>query len=349
MVRFMFIACTWTTRRMCKTARQATWFLLLPAMLPAGVHAEDTVIVLAGPDKPHIRRTGTIVDYSGAGISLKLASGRQEQISLSQIVSVETARVKDHDTAHRFFGEGKYRDALTAYRSAVEAEKRAWMRREILAQMVVCYQRLGQIAEAGQTFSIIVQSDPQTQHFSVIPLSWKPQQPSPDVERQAKAWLADEDQPAMALLGASWLLNSANRGAAEDTLRTLSTGKDANVAMLAEAQRWRPQIVTATLQDTLVWKRRIEQFPEMLRAGPYLILGRALARLQQHEQAALTFMRIPIFHAIQDDLAAEALMMAGEQLKQAGNTQEARSVFRELVNGYPDHRLASAAKQELDQ
>jgi tetratricopeptide (TPR) repeat protein len=345
----MLIACTWTLRRLCQTARRAKWCVLLCVILPADTSAEDTVIVHAGNDKPHIRRTGTIVDYSGAGIRLELASGRQEQIRPDQIVSVETTKVKHHDTADRFFGEGNYRDALAAYRSAVEADKRAWMRRDILAQMVVCYQRLDRIAEAGQTFSIIVRSDPQTQHFSVIPLSWKPQQPSPDVERQAKGWLADEDQPAMALLGASWLLNSAERGAAEDTLRTLSTGKDANVAMLAEAQRWRMQIVTATPEDTLVWKGRIEQFPEMLKAGPYLILGRALAWLKQHEQAALTFMRIPIFHAMQYDLAAEALMMAGEQLKQAGNAQEARSVFRELVNAYPEHRLASAAKQELDQ
>jgi tetratricopeptide (TPR) repeat protein len=278
---------------------------------------------------------------------LELAGGRREQISPDQIVTIETTKVKEQENADRFFAEGKYRDALIGYRSAVEADNRAWMRRQILAQMVVCYHRLNRIAEAGDTFSIIVRSDPRTQHFAVIPLSWKPQQ-SPALADRAKTWMDQQDVPAMALLGASWLLTTAERGAAEDTLRTLATGKDASVAMLAEAQRWRTQIVTATPQDTVNWQRRIEQFPELLRAGPYLILGRALARLGQHERAALTLMRIPILHPIQYDLAAEALMLAGEELKQAGNEQEARSVFREVINDYPDHRLASAAQRQLD-
>jgi tetratricopeptide (TPR) repeat protein len=324
------------------------WSSFIVVLLASVSYAEDAVIIQAASDKPQVRRTGMIVDHTGAGVTLELAGGRRELISLDQVVTIETAKVKEQENADRFFAEGKYRDALIGYRSAVEADNRAWMRRQILAQMVVCYHRLNRIAEAGDAFSIIVRSDPTTQHFAVIPLSWKPQQ-SPALAERAKTWMAQQDLPAMALLGASWLLTTAERGAAEDTLRTLATGKDASVAMLAEAQRWRTQIVTATPQDTSRWQRRIEQFPEMLRAGPYLTLGRALARLEQHEQAALTLMRIPILHPIQYDLAAEALMLAGEELKQAGNEQEARSVFRELINDYPNHRLASAAQQQLDQ
>jgi tetratricopeptide (TPR) repeat protein len=322
--------------------------LFIVVFLTCVSYAEDAVIIHAASDRPQVRRTGTIVDYKGAGVTLELVGGRREQISLDQVVAIETAKVKEQENADRFFAEGKYRDALVEYRLAVEADNRAWMRRQILAQMVVCYHRLNRIAEAGDTFSIIVRSDPTTQHFAVIPLSWAPRQ-SPALEERAKIWMAQEDLPAMALLGASWLLTTAERGSAEDTLRTLATGKDASVAMLAEAQRWRTQIVTATPQDASNWQRRIEQFPKMLRAGPYLTLGRALARLEQHERAALTLMRIPILHPIQYDLAAEALMLAGEELKQAGNKQEALSVFRELVNDYPDHRLASAAQQQLDE
>jgi tetratricopeptide (TPR) repeat protein len=333
--------------QMWSLVRRAIGSLLVGVCLCIVARGEDTVIIQAEADQPPIRRSGTIVEYDGTGITLRLASGRQEQISLDRIVATETPKVKDHIAADRFFREGKYRDALVAYRNAVEAEDRAWMRREILAQMVVCYQRSGRIAEAGQTFSVIVRSDPGTQHLAVLPLSWTPHQPPPDLQRQAKSWLED-DLPAMGLMGASWLLNSADRAAAEDRLRTLATGQDANVAMLAEAQRWRTRIVTATPQDTQAWQRRIEQFPEMLRAGPYLTLGRALARLEQHQQAALVVMRIPILYPLQYDLAAEALLLAGEQLTQAGNQQEARSVFVELVRDYPNHELAAVAKQQLD-
>jgi tetratricopeptide (TPR) repeat protein len=320
---------------------------LVVACFSVAARGQDTVIVQGGDDKPAIRRTGTIVEYNGDGIVLQLASGRQEQIGLDQVVATETQKNKDHVAADRFFAEGKYRDALTAYRAAVEAEDRAWMRREVLARMVVCYQRVNRFAEAGQAFSMIVRSDPKTIHFSVIPLCWTPRQPPYDLQQQAKSWL-EEDQPAMALLGASWLLNSADRAAAEDRLRILATGNDANVAMLAEAQRWRTRIVTATLDDTVAWQRRIEQFPEMLRAGPYLTVGRALARLKQHQQAALIAMRIPILHAVQYDLAAEGLMLAGEQLQLAGNQEESRSVLNELVRDYSEHELAAAVKQQWE-
>ncbi len=328
------------------------WLKILMPVLLAGCltlagRAEDAVILSATGSHRQVRRTGTIVDLTGSGITLEVGGGRREQIAPDQIISIETEKVPDQRNADRLFAERKYAEALAGYRSAVDAERRTWMRREILAQMVVCYHRLDQIPQAGDTFSIIVRSDPTTQHFAAIPLSWKPQQSPPELERRASAWMAQKDVPAMALLGASWLMNSAERGTAQDTLRQLATGADAPVAMLAEAQRWRSQIVTATETETVAWQRRIDQFPARLRAGPYFLLGRALARLNQHEAAALALMHIPILYPIQYDLAAEALLLAGQQLQRAGQEVEARSVYRELVDDYSQHPLASAAQQRL--
>ena len=206
---------------------------------------------------------------------------------------------------------------------------------------------MNQPDRAGDTFLIILRSDPTTPWFDTIPLAWKPQPPAGSWEQRAADWMESPTAPAAALMGASWLLSTARRDQALNVLRQLAADQDSRVALLAEAQQWRVQLVTASAEDIARWESVIARLDGSLRAGPYFLLGHALARQSDPVRAALAFLRVPILHPEHQDLAAESLLMAGDQLTLAGNRDGAATVFRELMQKHPDHVLAAAAEQRL--
>ena len=295
------------------------------------------------------RRSGRIVDYTGEFLTLELAGGRQEQIPAVRVRGLETEKVADQKNADRLFAEGRFADAVVGYRKAVEEDTRPWVRREILAQLARCYRNMDQHVRAADTFLIILRSDPTTQWYDAIPLVWKPLRPDGEVARRATAWMADPAVPAAALIGASWLLSAAERDQAVETLRQLSSNADQRVALLAQAQLWRTELVTATLGEVRAWEKSIPRMEEPLRAGPYFVLGQGLARHSEHARAALAFFRTPILQPDHRDLAVESLLAAGEQLEKAGDQSGAITAYRELIENYRGHALVPLAEQRLGQ
>ncbi len=327
-------------------ARLLCWALLI---VHSGlVWAEDTVTVTPRLNSDGLlRRKGTILDFTGTALTLQLPGGREEQIPTSLVIGYETQRVPDQQTGDQLFAEGRYADAVVSYRRAVDVEQRKWMRREILAQLVRCYKNLQQYVRAGDTFLLIVQSDPTTQLLDAIPLAWKPEQPAADLAQRAEQWLQDQDVAAARLMGASWQLFTSHRERALESLSTLSTHPDPRIALLAEAQRWRGEMVTATLEQALRWQQQLRRLDDSLQAGPCFVLGQALARHNRSEEAALAFLRTAILHSVEADLAAESLFAAGEQLEKMGNRAGATTVYRELLQKHPKHALAPLAEQRL--
>jgi tetratricopeptide (TPR) repeat protein len=277
-----------------------------------------------------------------------LPGGRKERVPAGRIAGIETRKNSDHQNADQLLAEQRFADALISYRRAVDQDQRTWMRRIILGQMVCCYRNQGQIASAAETFLIIVRSDPETQLFAVIPLSWSAHQPNPELARRSVVWCDDQENPVAALLGASWLLSSAQRAKAISVLQRLAAESPTPVVWLAETQLWRTKVVTARSDELPGWQKLINSLPDSLRAGPYFVLGRALAQQKDHEQAALAFMRIPILFEQDRDLAAEALLHAGEQLERTNQIQQARKVYEELVSRYKGHELVPIAQERLD-
>ena len=196
-------------------------------------------------------------------------------------------------------------------------------------------------------FWLIVGSDPTTQLFDAIPLAWVATPPTADLVERSKRWIEDTDMPTARLMGASWLLATAQRQQALDVLSKLTSDADLRIAMLAETQLWRDKTVTASIDDIERWKKRIQDLDASLRAGPDFLLGKALARHGRSAEAAVALMRIPILHPEQQNLAAEALFAAGEQLEKMGDRGGARTVYKELVQTYRTHRLAPPAQQRL--
>jgi tetratricopeptide (TPR) repeat protein len=244
---------------------------------------------------------------------------------------------------------GRFEQALELCRRAIDGERRLAHRRQLIAKVVLCYQALGQAELAGETFLLLVRDDPTTAHFGCIPLAWLPEQASPALERSARAWLAREDLPAAVLLGASHLLSGPNRALALDRLGRLAAGTDRVVPLLAQAQIWRTQTATVDAAKLPHWEEVIARMPEAARAGPYYLLGQALARHGRWEDAALALLRAPILYPENRALAARSLVEAGRCLAQQGAPAEASRLFREVLEKYRDTRAAAEAQSRLDE
>jgi len=196
--------------------------------------AQDTITVLtdAGAET---RLGGRVVEFYGGQLLLMLPGGRQRSIPAEKVLKIETQYTASYAAAEKAFLARRFDQALTLYRRALEEEPRRWVRRQTLARMVWCYRALDRWMEAGQTFLLLWQSDPQTPYFDCIPLCWVPRQPSAELEQSARNWLAGPE-PVKILLGASHLVNTAARQQALAQLARLTAAEDRRIALLAAAQ-----------------------------------------------------------------------------------------------------------------
>lgn len=296
-----------------------------------------------------VRATGQIVNYTDQQLRLRTVTGRETAIPSERILTIQSAWTPEHVSADQRFGQRRFDDALGRYRLAYGKEKRAWVRQRILAQIVWCYQSLGELERAGGFFVQMVRAVPNTPYLDCLPLVWHTFQPSPRIERQANSWLQTESSPAVALLAASWLLSGRDRVTARQTLQQLRTGQNSSIATLAQAQLWRTQIATATAQDLAQWQSTIDGLPHALRAGPFYVLGKTMVYHDQFEAAVLALLRVPILYSRHRLLAAEALVSAGQLLERMPQNGPARRLYLEVVDEYADTTAADLARQRLVQ
>jgi tetratricopeptide (TPR) repeat protein len=314
--------------------------------LPPAV-AQDRVTALDSRQR-EIVRTGQILRYDGRELRIRLGSGSESRIPSRTVTDVQTTLQPAHDEANRHFAAGDFETASTWYRQAYRAEKRGWVRRQILAQVVWCRHNLGQYRSAATTFLLLIKDDPHTLHFAAIPLAWRPQQPDAAFERQAKQWLAQGQPSAARLIASSWLLSTSQQPAAIRTLRELTRDKDPKVQRLALTQLWRTQLVTAKKDDvTNKWGKTIEQLPVELRGGPYFVLAQGLMRNGDSNSAILAFLRVPIQYSHLHRLASEALWEAAQLLEDSDDSNAARQLYQELITQYADTMAAREAHRRL--
>ncbi|MCS7306088.1 MAG: tetratricopeptide repeat protein [Thermoguttaceae bacterium] len=335
--------------RFCWVGCVAIWCLAAALSYAQQMSPQDVVEWNpGGAGSARARLSGQVLEYTGQLLFLRLPDGREQKIPAQKVLRVHTQYSPLHQEAEERFQLGRFTEALHLYRKAIEEEPRRWVRRQMLARMVVCYEETGQATAAGETFLLLVQSDPDTLYWEVIPLAWLPGVPDVGLERQAKQWLAQdpEQAPAAVLLGASHLLSGPDRATALQRLNTLVRHPDPRIALLALAQTWRSQVQVEPAQLE-VWERTIQKLPAGLRAGPYYVLGRALAHQDRWEEAALAWMRIPILYGRPRSLAARALVEAGAALQRLGQTEQAARLYKEVLAKYPDTASGSEASQRL--
>lgn len=319
--------------------------VLALSWLPA--KAEDRVFLKTSSGLGESRVVGEVEDFTGERLLLRHRSGRQQTYATDQVIRVESDWSASHQLARTKFQQHQYQDSLDAYLIALQAEKRKWVQRQQLANITWCYRNLGKVEEAALSFMALYRSDSTTMHFAAIPLIWSGSPPDVAAERRATALLADTKLPVGQLIGASWLLTSAKRAEAMQTLQGLTNAADSRLIFLAEAQTWRTRLVTLTDADVTRLQTRLESMPRAIRAGPYFLLGSARARRGQHAQAALALMRIPINFPEDRLLAAQSLLAAGSELATINQLGDARGLYREIIVDFADTPQAATAQQRL--
>ncbi len=328
-------------------ARYTLLFWCCGAVL-AAARGEDVVVVrAAGSPAARARRVGQILEYRGSELKLRTRFGAEETIPAARIVEFETTWTPPHRDARKARREGRWDDALAAFRDALSAEKRPWARRQIMAEASGCSLDAGRIDDAVNAFLAILASDPDTRHFATIPAAWRAAPDDPALEQRAAAWLAIRDSPAATLIGASWLLPTARRGEAIAALEGLARSSDPRIAGLASIQLWRTRLVTASLDDARRWKTQLEKMPPEVQAAGWYLLGELFARLDQPQQASLAYLKVPLLFRAQRAIAADALLAAGLQLEKMAQPKEAAGLYRELVRDFPQLPAAELAQTRL--
>ena len=295
---------------------------------------------------------GHILDYTGDGLQIVLPGGREKMIPPDQIVDV---RLGDPSTAQRgarlAIEAGQFEKALSIYYKLLSsgAETRAWVQRDIRAEMIECQRALEQYDQAATSFIRLLEDDPKTPYFSSIPLVWLGGVPfAPKTLEDAKLWLSSR-QPTARLLGASFLLTSPDRERATEELMQLRENPDTTLSNLATAQWLRTRILKASPKDIRRCQKAIEGLPVQLRSGPYYVLGQLYAARKEHRQAASAMMHVPILFPKQQRLAAESLLTAGKSMGKSGLHNEAVRMYQEIISNYPKSIAASEAKQRLQE
>ena len=317
---------------------------------PTLLYAETMdVVIVAGsnPSLKPVRKTGIITEFTGKTLTIESPPGRKLRVPANQIVHIETQWNEEKLAGDRAYQKHKFQEATALYAQAADKEPRVWARRKIMVQSIWCFQNLGQPVRAASLFVALLESDPHTGDFNAIPLVWLPQQPDTTTEQLAVNWLSSQQRPIVHLMAASWLLSSPHHQQAREVLGQLLNHEDSRVAQLASTQLWRDQVHTVRTSDLARWHRILESMPFKFRAGPYFLLGTALAQHAHEEEAVIAYLRVSIQFAQHRALAAKSLLRAARISETLDRQDQAIRLYQELVDDYANWTAGDEARQHL--
>ena len=339
-------------------------------LLTAPSRGASDVITVVGQNGQTVTRQGEVQRYNRRLLQLKSSSGVVSRIPADRVIRVSATYLDGYQRAIRLEHKGNFAAALAEYQAAYRAEKRIWVKQQIVARMVACMHADGDVRRAITTYLAMMKHDPETRFRQVIPVPWRPAAQSLDFESEAKRWLLDKKQSRVArLIAASWLLSGANRQLAESALRELSEprqrsstagergrsdgtrGRDAGndwVTRLAETQLWRRRVVTVEAGELNQWQESFHLLPDDLKSGPAFVLALGLSRHRQLDEAVVAYLQVVWRDPPQVELAADALWSASKLLQQLGRDGEAKTLLDELIQAYPDSPFAAQAVDAID-
>jgi hypothetical protein len=235
--------------------------------------------------------------------------------------------------------------------AALETEQRLWVRREILATQVKAALWNGDRIVAGQRFLAIVESDPATLYFPLMPLSWSDETPSPELARISRQWITRADTSAAVLLGGSHLLTDPEQSSeALRALKSLAQDENPDLQRLGQMQLWRDKTLASddlSRSEILRWERAIESANEFVGGGPRFMLGLAWKNRSDDVAAAAAWLWLPLVYADDRHLAAQAAWSAAQALERAGQPEEAMAIYAEITQRFADTPSAPLAQRAL--
>ena len=344
---------------------QSSFKWLLVLVLVARVSAALPAFAQVTPDSVVIQPTGkvgrvelkggSIRDFNSDWLYYQPKAGKETQrIKNSEVVSVTTSRVSAHQRAIDLIKSKRFAEAETEAEAALSSEKRAWVRREILALMIKSQVAQGKYESAGDVFLALIGSQSRNRFVSRAPLAWAPLVLDPNLKSKALVWLSS-DQPWARLLGASLLLDDpVEGGSARDAMETLASNSDRRLSLLAEAQTWRIELAKAVPSDyrMLDWQAQADRMPAELRGGAMYLIGRAHSLRHEHDRAAIAFLWVPLVYGEDELLSARAMLDAADSLVENGQRRGAERLYRELITRYSQTsfaRDAAAAMNDLNE
>jgi hypothetical protein len=136
------------------------------------------------------------------------------------------------------------------------------------------------------------------------------------------------------LLAASLLLDDPAAGQSVAVeLNRLARSGDRYLSNLARAQLWRKEdSPSPAILDT--WRRDIERMPEIIRGGPWFVLGQALIQRMELDAGAAALLRVLLVHHGNEPLAIKAGRDAAAALDRLNRQDEADAIRKELAESY---------------
>jgi hypothetical protein len=297
---------------------------------------DDLIYIRRGESDNPIVTLGVIDEFTGGIIRYHTVTNpRPKEDLTANVLQVKRKFSSETERAERFVKNGELDAAEAEWMKELKTEPRAWVRREIRANLIRVAWRRDRWMAAAQHFLAIVGEDSDTFHWPVAPLMWAPAKLSDSDRPQALEWLADR-RPVARLLGASFLLKDAAAGpSAKKVLDELQRDVTPHVAGLAKAQLWRERLGVAISDGEIAsWRGHVAWLPEAERGGPQYLLGRGYMGRSQFDRAAAELLYVPLMGSQNEPAAARASLDAGEALLRAGRREDAVRVLKETAEKF---------------
>lgn len=298
--------------------------------------------------KNGITASGEILRYDESGVLLRLATNQTREFATSEILKVEAAFCADHRTGDANLGKRDFATAIKDYERALLTEERSWARQRIRASLIRSFAGVRRWNDAAEQYVLLSADAVDSSVLAAAPLVWIERPTEGGLDRnQARRWLADGKNKTVQLMAASWLIGTEDESSAVTTLEQLQTERDVRIGALARAQMWRRRDRRADKQELARFARVVEQIPAPMRRGPQFVLATAYERANQPLDASLAYLWIVFSDNPPYEMAGESLFRAARASEQAGLTQDAEKLFRELTVQYSGTPWSEQAQRRL--
>ncbi len=337
-----------STLRVRNAAQSACLLLCIYFVAATATCFGQDRVIIQQPGGSRLPYSGYVDDYTGREVILRTKTGEGlKRFPREDVIQVQTAYTAHHEKGRQLLSNGKPTEAKVELTQALKEEDRAWVRREILAQLVRCALWNGNYRAAMPLFLSIVESDPETIHYGLAPLAWGDTASEAGLKVDARNWLTDKS-PVSQLIGASHLLFDRElNDQAEKVLRQLARDVNIKIQRLAQMQLWRVRSLggAATANELGRWEAAIDELPEELRVGGYFVLGQTFRRQHQPERAAAMLLWLPLVYDADRYLAARACFDAAELVASFGDHAQATTLYSELVFRFGDTPYGRQAEE----